>query len=273
MTTHLSGSVGTAGQNRRSDVETVQRLLTKHGVNPGRIDGQCGPVTIRAIIEFQARFTSHPDGRVDSGGKTLIKLNEASTQRQSQPPNLSIGANQTLTARVPRPTRDRINKGLIAVTPNFMFQNLGSPRDSYSVDCQPMTNQTLKRHIVTQSAGRFNVTGLRPAVESLRRAIAQVQLEQPAVFNILGTAGMLCCRYVRGSNTAISNHSWGTAIDFTLNGILDRRGDNQVQIGLTLIAPIMNQHGWYWGAAFRTEDAMHFEASQSLISQWATQIR
>jgi hypothetical protein len=35
----------------------------------------------------------------------------------------------------------------------------------------------------------------------------------------------------------------------------------------------MNQHGWYWGAAFRTEDAMHFEASRSLISQWAPQIR
>src|ERR1035437_4827890 len=60
----------------------------------------------------------------------------------------------------------------------------------------------------------------------------------------------------------------GTTVDLTLNGLLDRRGDNQVQLGLTLIASIFNAHGWFWGAAFRTEDALHFEASRSLISQW-----
>jgi len=154
-----------------------------------------------------------------------------------------------------------------------MIQMLGQPRESYSADCQPMTNSILRRHVVTQSVGLFRATSLRPAVDSLVAAMAQIQREQPAIYAILGTAGMFCCRYVRGSKTAISNHSWGTAIDFTLNGVLDRRGDDQVQIGLTLIAPIMNQHGWYWGAAFRTEDAMHFEASRSLITQWAPQLR
>jgi hypothetical protein len=154
-----------------------------------------------------------------------------------------------------------------------MIQQLGRPRDTFSSDCQPMTNRTLRKHIITSPAGNFTVTGLRPAAESLRRALGQVQIEQPDVYAILGTAGMLCCRLVRGSSTAISNHSWGTAIDFKLNGVLDRRGDNQVQLGLTLIASIMNQHGWFWGAAFRTEDAMHFEASRMLISQWAPQIR
>jgi len=154
-----------------------------------------------------------------------------------------------------------------------MIQMLGQPRESYSADCQPMTNSILRRHVVTQSVGLFRATGLRPAVDSLVAAMAQIQREQPAIYAILGTAGMLCCRYVRGSKTVISNHSWGTAIDFTLNGVLDRRGDDQVQIGLTLIAPIMNQHGWCWGAAFRTEDAMHFEASRSLITQWAPQLR
>jgi D-alanyl-D-alanine dipeptidase len=49
---------------------------------------------------------------------------------------------------------------------------------------------------------------------------------------------MLCARFVRGSTTTISNHSWGTAIDLTLDGVLDRRGDGRVQVGLTRIAPI-----------------------------------
>jgi hypothetical protein len=80
---------------------------------------------------------------------------------------------------------------------------------------------------------------------------------------------MLCCRLVRGSATSISNHSWGTAIDLTLNGVLDVQGDDKVQYGLTLIAPLFNRHGWFWGAAFGVEDAMHFEAGKGLVSQWA----
>lgn len=99
--------------------------------------------------------------------------------------------------------------------------------------------------------------------------MADINKEQPEVYKVLGTAGMLCCRQQRGGNK-ISSHSWGTAIDLTIDGKLDVRGDKKVQNGLTLIAPIFNRHGWYWGAAFRTEDAMHFEAGKALVKQWAT---
>jgi hypothetical protein len=99
-----------------------------------------------------------------------------------------------------------------------------------------------------------------------------MQREQPDVYAVLGTAGMLCCRYQRGSTSAISNHSWGTAIDLTIAKVLDARGDNKVQYGLTLIAPIFNRHGWYWGAMFPTEDAMHFEASKGLVEKWGASL-
>lgn len=281
MSLQIVASVGAAGRNRRADVEIVQHLLIQNGMNPGPVDGICGLRTTRAILDFQAGFLARPDGRVDPNGTTWRHLAGTarpgtSTQRPAQPaaaPASSITPAQNLIARVPRPLRESINHSLTPVSPSYMVQQLGQPRESYSSSCQPMTNPTLRRYVVTQSVGRFNVTGLRPAVESLRTALAHVQREQPAVYAALGTAGMLCCRLVRGSATAISNHSWGTAIDFTLNGVLDRRGDGQVQVGLTLIASIMNQYGWYWGAAFRTEDAMHFEASRSLIAQWATQLR
>ncbi len=273
MAEYISASVGTSGQNRHTDVLIVQRLLVRNGVDPGAIDGCCRPQTVRAIIEFQSRYVAHPDGCVDPNGATLRYLNNPGTPVMPAKPAATVIPAQSLTACVPRPARATINLGLTAVSNAFMLQTLGQPRASYSSDCQPMTNAALRRHVVTESVGRFKATGLRPAVSSLQTALSQVQREQPALYAILGTAGMLCCRYVRGSQTAISNHSWGTAIDFTLNGVLDRRGDDQVQVGLTLMAPIMNQHGWYWGAAFRTEDAMHFEASQSLIAQWAPQLR
>ena len=136
-------------------------------------------------------------------------------------------------------------------------------------DRQPVTHERLRKRMVTASVGPFNVTGLSPAVANLGSVMANIKLAQPAVYQALGSAGMLCCRFQRGSTSAISNHSWGTAIDLTLNGVLDRRGDNNVQYGLTLIAPIFNRFGWYWGAKFGIEDSMHFEPSRNLMDTWA----
>ena len=135
-----------------------------------------------------------------------------------------------------------------------------------------MENVKLKRNVTTASVGPFRVTGLKPAVAGLQLVMADIRKQWPDAYNALGTAGMLCCRFQRDSTTAISNHSWGTAIDLTLNGLLDKRGDNLVQNGLTLIAPVFNKHGWYWGATFQTEDAMHFEAGKASIEKWSTEL-
>ncbi len=158
-----------------------------------------------------------------------------------------------------------INPGINAARQLTMKSLLGSPRESFGTDCQPVTNPVLRNLIKTDDVGPFRVTGLAPAIASLKEVIAEIRQQQADVFGGLGTAGMLCCRLVRGSNTSISNHSWGTAIDLTLNGELDVRGNNRVQEGLARIAPIFNRHGWYWGAGFPKEDAMHFELSDQKI--------
>ena len=99
-----------------------------------------------------------------------------------------------------------------------------------------------------------------------------IETEQRSVHDALSTAGMLCCRRVRGSKTAISNHSWGTAVDLKIEGKLDARGNDLVQRGLIMIAPIFNRHGWYWGAGFPTEAGMHFEVSREKLGRcwWRT---
>jgi hypothetical protein len=105
-------------------------------------------------------------------------------------------------------------------------------------------------------------------VAALRSIVGDIATYEPEVYAALGTAGMLCARLVRGSAHSISNHSWGTAVDLTLNGTLDQRGDDKVQRGLVHIAPVFNDHGWFWGAGFGAEDGMHFEASDELIRRW-----
>jgi peptidoglycan L-alanyl-D-glutamate endopeptidase CwlK len=76
MTT-ISGSVGEGGDNLEADVRTVQQLLTKAGHDPKGIDGDYGTYTRDAILSFQRTFLSDPDGRIDPGGQTLKRLDEA----------------------------------------------------------------------------------------------------------------------------------------------------------------------------------------------------
>jgi len=167
-----------------------------------------------------------------------------------------------------QPVPDGINRDLDNAGNKLMLTLLGNPRSSYSTDCQPITNPKLGPRIETLDVGPFKVTGLDVAVTSLTKVLAEIKAEQKDVYDVLRTAGMLCCRFVRGSNSSISNHSWGTAIDLTIDGVLDQRGDNKVEHGLTLIAPIFNRHQWFWGAGFPTEDGMHFEASKQLVTSW-----
>lgn len=157
------------------------------------------------------------------------------------------------------------NPGLDGTGNGLMLATLGNPRSSYDQRCRPVTLESLRARMVTQDVGPFRVTGLDNAVASLRKVMADIKAEQRAVFDKLSTAGMLCCRHVRGSKVSISNHSWGTAIDLKIDGVLDTRGDDKVQRGLTLIAPIFNRHKWFWGAGFPTEDGMHFEVSRQLL--------
>jgi hypothetical protein len=170
-----------------------------------------------------------------------------------------------LTDLIPIP--DGINPGLNAARQITMKSLLGNPRGNYTDDCLPVTNPVLRNLIRTDNVGPFNVTGLSPAIDSLKEVMQEIREEAPDVFAALGTAGMLCARLVRDSRTAISNHSWGTAIDLKLNGMLDERGDRNrtVQVGLAQVAPIFNRHGYYWGAGFPTEDSMHFELSDQKI--------
>lgn len=266
MADSLSASVGVGATNNPADVELVQKRLLSLGYAVGRVDGRCGERTRIGIITYQLKFMKDPDGRIDPNGFTWKRL--------SRPTVASLApAGDSLTRLVPAPVRSAINAGLNSVTNEYMNKKLGEPRTSYSSDCQPMTNERLRRNIETASVGPFRVSGLKPAVHSLQQIFTEIACLQPEVYAAVGTAGMLCCRYVRGSTKSISNHSWGTAIDLTIAGVLDKRGNGKVQYGLTLIAPIFNSFGWYWGATFPTEDGMHFEASTSLVTLWSEQLK
>ena len=170
-----------------------------------------------------------------------------------------------LTNRVPVPSG--INRGATFLRQRTSLELLGVPCRKGS-SCQHVNNPNLSAALVTASVGPFRVTGHELAMESLTDIMKDVQTREPEVHDALGTAGMLCCRLVRGSHSSFSNHSWGMAVDLKIDGELDRVDDDLVQLGLTRIAPIFNEHKWFWGAGFSREDSMHFEVSEQLLRQW-----
>ena len=172
--------------------------------------------------------------------------------------------------RIPTDINHRVTKA----RQKTMMDTFGAP-GALSDDCTPVTNDKVKRLLVTTDVGPFRVQGLKPAVEALTRIFANVKRDLPELFSQLGTAGMLCCRRIRRApgrppSTQFSNHSWGTAIDIKIKGALDPRGDGKTQLGLLMLHPFFNEELFFWGAGFsgETEDSMHFEASDELIRRW-----
>lgn len=164
--------------------------------------------------------------------------------------------------------RERFNRGVTQPRNKTMLALLGRPREDMGTDCRSITNPRLKDLVETRQIGPFRATMLKPALDSLDRIIAKLQEDEPDIAAKLGTAGALCVRLIRGSSSAVSNHSFGTAIDITLEGQLDPFADGVMQIGLVILAEHFNDEGWYWGGGYNREDGMHFEVGEETLKKW-----
>ena len=168
------------------------------------------------------------------------------------------------------PVPQDFNGGLRAVNNSLMLAAFGNPRESYDQECRPPTDPAFRARVAfDQRLEPFtsSMWGLARAVDSLKAVLADIKREKPQIHFILDHVGMGCCRFQRNSTTKISNHSWGSAIDLTLEAKLDVRGNGVMQRGILEIAPIFHRHKWYSGATFRVEDAMHMEISRDWLAE------
>ncbi len=169
-------------------------------------------------------------------------------------------------ARVPIPPDGAMNSGL-SPCGNSLMNHFGRP-GRLTVNCSDVTNERLKRLLITRDVGPFRVTGLKPAVASLQRIFAKVEERDKALYNSIKTAGMLCCRLIRGSQSTFSIHSWGAAIDLYSGAGVVPLGIPETHLSVLRLYPYFHAEGFYWGAEFRRRDAMHFEVSKETIQRW-----
>ena len=74
-------------------------------------------------------------------------------------------------------------------------------------------------------------------------------------------------RFIRGSRTVLSNHSFATAFD--INVPWNMLGARPALVGkkgsIRELVPTANKLGFYWGGHFKRQDGMHFEATEDAI--------
>jgi hypothetical protein len=169
--------------------------------------------------------------------------------------------------------RRALNRGLDVPSSGFFEGFLGRPREVLTDDCEPMENPKLAAMLQTRDIGPVKVRMLAPALESLDRVFAAIKDTDAELFSRINTAGALCVRRIRGTQSATSSHSYGLAIDLNIDGKLDTLGDGKTQLGLTIIADFFKAEGWIWGAGFSREDSMHFEVSRQTLERWRAEGR
>lgn len=192
----------------------------------------------------------------------------AQTTTYSEEPAASDSLSDLFAQVVLIADRRNVNEGLTNSSSSYLMSIFGPPREDLTQECQPMTNPILKDLVVTRDVGPVRVTMLEPAIISLQQVFKNVQVFEPELYDRISTAGSLCVRLIRGSETSVSTHAYGLSLDLNIDGQLDVLGDNRTQLGLTILAEFFNKEGWYWGAGFGREDSMHFQVSREKIETW-----
>ncbi len=72
--TEITRSVGQGGQNQAQDVRIIYTLFNALLSRPLEVSDLCSAELIQAIKDVQKMFMSHPDGRIDVGGRTWRTL-------------------------------------------------------------------------------------------------------------------------------------------------------------------------------------------------------
>lgn len=228
------------------------------------VDNDFGPRTLSATKAFQKKYKLHVDGVV--GSRTWAKA-------------ISLGFDLELT--------ESVAPGSVNYPPKPDFQPLvtNAQREAIfgKITFKPNPTTTNPEGIlITNSFERDNIItvpipqlalatkGKYTKMRFHKLAAHQLQeffvaIEKNNLLHLVMTyGGSYYPRFVRGSRTVLSNHSYGTAFDINVawNGL----GKTPALVGETgsvrELVTLANQFGFYWGGHFSRPDGMHFEVAK-----------
>lgn len=151
---HLRQAVGAPpATNASADVRIVQTLLRTVRpplFAPLAVTGRADANTLNAIREYQRRFMSRPDGRIDPNGRTLMRLNWEPTARQD------VQTAQQWLNRVNQRLAQTGDADAQRKVRNIFHIDLYNPADAPRVQTLRGRYQTLRRSLDQSIPFRFN---------------------------------------------------------------------------------------------------------------------
>jgi hypothetical protein len=254
--------------SRGETVELLQAYLRGQGRYLGAVDGDFGPKTDAAVRAFQHSAGLTPDGIVGnqtwgalmSRGVTVLPSDAPATDKTS--PNWP-----------PRPAGvgplSAAERGRLFGS--FEFSPAPVPGNPEAI---LITSRSAEFRIVEVSLPELvGVTGFPRSGKVLFHAKGADQLRALVAAwdkarllpHVRSWAGTYVPRFVRGSRTSLSNHSWGTAFD--INAAWNGLGVRPALVGqhgcVRELVELAVEHGFYWGGWFGRPDGMHFELREA----------
>lgn len=225
----------------------VQSRLTSHGLPVGMIDGILGPVSIKALKQFQASHGIEPTGKTDAATVAALRGTTAGTvTRPDGEPN------------VPGPARNVWPTQ--ANVPQF-YGAVGTSQTQIEIPFDMVLAWDRSQRVRKMTLH----TKVAPSAILVFQKVAGIyslQEREALGLNIFG--GSLNVRKKRGGST-YSMHSWGIAIDFDPERNALNTKAPQARLSHQDAVPFWaewEKEGWLSLGRARNFDWMHIQAAR-----------
>jgi hypothetical protein len=250
--------------DRNDLVGDWQSFLRGENIYLGSIDDDFGNATDIATKKFQKKYGLKDDGIVgDTTYKKAVSLGFHQNQVvTSITDNTNVPPKPNFLPITGNATRDKLF-GKIEYVPNPSKSNPEGIKITNNFETENIVKVNLPALSIATNGAFKSMRFHKECEYQLVKMFERFEKENLHT-KILSFAGAFYPRYIRGSRTQLSNHSWGTAFDINVpyNGL------NKVpaMIGqkgcIRELVPIANECGFYWGGHFSRKDGMHFEIAK-----------
>jgi peptidoglycan hydrolase-like protein with peptidoglycan-binding domain len=243
------------------EVKKWQYFLVGQGFTKVVADGNFGPITESATKEFQKKHKLTADGVV--GTFTLAKAGTLGFELVKNPPtNSSSGIDFP-----PQPSfKSYTQSDLKRIFGNFKYDIQPNGSSIKITDNWEKDNLVYITVSALKTLPPYKTDKLRVHKKVASQFLQLFQdWEKAGLLHLLKTyEGSYNPRLIRGSDTALSTHSFGIAIDFNAkwNGLGVIPPKVGAEGSVRELVEIANKNGFYWGGHFTRKDGMHFEVAQ-----------
>lgn len=247
------------------DVKRWEQFLTGQRLFAGAVDEVFDQETHDASMAFQALHNLKPDGVV--GNNTIAKAMSLGFPVIEDDSDDKYGHNWP-SAPSFQPLVGNTAREKIFGKFKYMAKPIKGNPENIDVDDSWEKENIIQVHIpqlvgIKGAPKSGNIDFNRKAATQLVKLFADWQ--SAGLMHLVKTwNGSYVPRFVRGSNTTLSNHSFGTAFD--INVRWNPLGTAGALVGeegsVRELVPLANENGFYWGGHYKTRpDAMHFEVA------------